>query len=221
MSAEPDPRRACPIETRIGRSRRRRAYLFIDGQMWAIIEGAGKRWCVEDSQSLCLEHIENACDDLKTMDQAIALAEAMIRDGRMPTPEEAKRLWDERKAEEESKREAWTHPERLYEPLADTLELWAGTDLARSNSYCQLRDQLIALVTGAVGHFENERGYALMRLVSLDDNRDPWSGRRIDKSFADELAQRQRERLAYADEHLARAQQILETHMIANERQQR
>jgi hypothetical protein len=123
-----DPRRAREVIVRTrGVADKRHADLYIDGQKWAIVAWGGpRRWCIEDSRLLCLDHIEDAPGDRSTLQKAVALAEAMIRDGRMPSPEEAKRLEEERKAQQAQKRAAWAHPERLYEPLADALELWGG-----------------------------------------------------------------------------------------------
>jgi hypothetical protein len=48
-----------------------------------------KRWCIQDASGRCLAH----CDAIHGQDvdaqTAVKLAKAMIRDGRMPTPEEA------------------------------------------------------------------------------------------------------------------------------------
>lgn len=201
-----DPRRARDIVTRIrGAGRNRKAHLFIDGQRWAIIEWGGpQRWCIEDDQHLCLDHIENAPGDRTTLQQAIALAEAMIRDGRMPAPEEAKRLNDERLAQWELQNDVWKHPERLYEPLADVLELWGDKpDLVGSNSYAVLRHQLLSLADAAVAHFDHMRSSAERDLAIVE------SGRR---SVWHQSADAYREKLAYAQEHLTRAREILRTH---------
>src|SRR5262249_39045211 len=132
------------------------------------------------------------------MKAAIALAEAMIRDGRMPSPEEAKRLTDEREQKQRAAHEAWDHPERLYEPLADALEMWAEReDISRSNSYKRPQDELVAIAIGAVEHFECIRDNALraLRLIELEaSRRSHWYGD----------ADATRAQLAYAEEHLVR-----------------
>jgi hypothetical protein len=67
-------------------------------QVWAAVEWSeGKRrWCIEDAAGRCLAHIEHQHGQHKDHIAAIALAKAMIRDGRMPTPEEAEQAWRER-----------------------------------------------------------------------------------------------------------------------------
>ena len=67
--------------------------LTIGGEHWASVEWSEKRqrWCVEDSQGQCLKHtasIRGAAGRGK--EEAVALAEAMVRDSRMPTPEQAR-----------------------------------------------------------------------------------------------------------------------------------
>lgn len=141
-----------------------------------------------------------------TLKQAIALAEAMIRDGRMPSPEEAKRQAEERREKQHQQHDAWEHPERLYEPLADTLELWTDRDpdFTRSNSYRRLCDELVAIADGAIGHFERVRDSALRALHHIEaEGRSRWYG---------DDAEGARAQLAYAEEHLDRARQIIRTH---------
>jgi hypothetical protein len=205
--AAADPRRARPITVRVrGVANKREATLWIDGQRWAVVEWGGPgRWCIEDDQSRCLEHVEDLRGEAATLKAAIALAETMIRDGTMPSPEEAKRLAEKRETKRSQDQDAWDHPERLYEPLADALEMWRDReDLARSNSYRRLQDELIALATGAVDHFEQVRGSALRALRHIELN-DRWSHWYRDDTAA-------REQLAYAEEHLERARQIIRTH---------
>jgi hypothetical protein len=203
-----DPRRAHVITTRIrGVADKRRAYLTIDGVRWALVEWGGPgRWCIEDDQGRCLTHAEDTRGTAPTLADAIALAAAMIRDGRMPSPEEAKQLAKERGEKQDQQRDAWQHPERLYEPLADALELWGARDpdFTRSNSYQRLRDELIAIAVGAVGHFEQVRDSALRALHHIEARtRDHWYG---------EDAEGARAQIADAEEHLERARQIICAH---------
>jgi hypothetical protein len=74
--------------------------LSIAGEHWAAVEWSASRqtWCVEDSSGHCLAHCEHIHGDHIDRPSAIALAKAMIRDGRMPTPEEAERQLQERQA---------------------------------------------------------------------------------------------------------------------------
>jgi hypothetical protein len=88
-----DPRRQEPISIKwlnrglIGR-------LLVGGEFWGAVEWSPKRnaWCVEDACGRCLTHQASICGQAEARDAAVKLARTMIRDGRMPSPEEAKRL---------------------------------------------------------------------------------------------------------------------------------
>jgi hypothetical protein len=71
----------------------------LDGEHWASVEWSEKRqaWCIEDCEGRCLAHVDSIRATAESRWQAEALAEAMIRDGRMPTPEQAKAEADERR----------------------------------------------------------------------------------------------------------------------------
>jgi hypothetical protein len=98
-----DPRREKPISIRwdgmIGQ-------LTIDGESWGAIEWSPKRggFCIEDAEGRCLRHKASIRGQAVAKADAIALARAMIRDGRMPSPEEAKRQYDERRQRERKRR---------------------------------------------------------------------------------------------------------------------
>jgi hypothetical protein len=84
-----DPRRHGVVEVR-----RETAGLYrltINGQLWASVEWSGRRrrWCIEDGVNRCLTHVEHIHGEDPDPQAAIRLAKKMIRDGRMPTPEEA------------------------------------------------------------------------------------------------------------------------------------
>jgi hypothetical protein len=83
-------------------------HLTIDGQMWSEVEWSRsrQRWCVQDAAGQCLTHVEHIIGQDRDVQTAIRLAKRMIVDGRMPTPEEARR---QLKLEQERK--------RLGEPL--------------------------------------------------------------------------------------------------------
>jgi hypothetical protein len=125
----------------------------------------------------------------------------------MPSPEEAERLAEDRREKQYQQRDAWEHPERLYEPLADALELWTDRDpdFTRSNSYQRLRDELIAIAEGAIGHFEQVRDSALRALHQIESE-----GRRYHWYGKD--AEGARAQITYAEEHLERARQIIRAH---------
>jgi hypothetical protein len=57
-------------------------------------------WCIEDSEGRCLSYRGHVNGRTAAKDEAIALAFAMIRDGRMPNPERAKQTRAERLAQE-------------------------------------------------------------------------------------------------------------------------
>jgi len=79
----------------------------LDGAVFARVEWSEKRklWCIEDSQGACLRHVESIHGPAASKDEAVALAEAMVRDGRMPSPAEAKAAAMERRTEAEKLRD--------------------------------------------------------------------------------------------------------------------
>jgi hypothetical protein len=87
-----DPRRQRPIEVR---SDRIAEQLVIDGQLWAAVEWSKKRrvFCIEDAAGRCLTHHASIQGQHTDKHEAVALAKAMIRDGRMPTPEDAENAY--------------------------------------------------------------------------------------------------------------------------------
>ena len=177
-----DPRRLKPIEIQwfglIGR-------LLIDGESWGAVEWSDKRqaFCIEDAEGRCLSHHSHIHGADKDKAGAVALAEAMIRDGRMPTPEEARKARTERlkrdrerrakqpseikrreaRAEHDRLRRAYfeadweerkaERDEPLYEVLADALDL-TDPELWKSNSFARLRDRLIINVRAAITELE-------------------------------------------------------------------
>jgi hypothetical protein len=87
----PDRRRYGIIETRFRQAGKLAMYnLTINDKLWACVEWSAsrKRWCIQDASGRCLAH----CDAIHGQDidaqTAVRLAKAMIRDGRMPTPED-------------------------------------------------------------------------------------------------------------------------------------
>jgi hypothetical protein len=90
-----DPRRQLPIVVR--RENEHLYRLTVASMLWASVEWSGSRgaWCVEDSRNRCLAHVEGILGDRGSLNAAIRLAKEMIRDGRMPTPEEVKRQLEE------------------------------------------------------------------------------------------------------------------------------
>jgi hypothetical protein len=177
-----DPRRQRPIKVEwlseeIGR-------LSIGGIHWGAVEWSEKRqaWCIEDAEGRCLSHHSHVHGQAASKDAAVTLAREMIRDGRMPTPEEAKRRRkerlegqrkananqpsrqrrrEERKAEDElmgtmfdAKRRDEREPP-FYELFADAFDL-EDPDLWKSNAFAMLRPRLIVSVEAAVARLEYE-----------------------------------------------------------------
>ena len=94
-----DRRRFGVIETRYRQHGKIAMYdLTINGRLWACVEWSASRrgWCIQDASGRCLSH----CDAVHGQDvdaaTAVKLAKAMIRDGRMPNPEDAQQQLDER-----------------------------------------------------------------------------------------------------------------------------
>jgi hypothetical protein len=179
-----DPRRQKPVTiTWDGMT----GELTIDGESWGAIEWSPKReaWCIEDAEGECLRHKASIHGQAAAKDDAIALAQAMIRDGRMPSPEEAKRQHNERKQRERERRakqpseirrreerderdrlwgaEATAECEErdaedetpLYELVIDTLDL-TNQELWKSNSFAVLRARLITTTRAAIARLEYE-----------------------------------------------------------------
>lgn len=94
-----DRRRFGVIETRYRQHGKIAMYdLTINGRLWACVEWSAscRGWCIQDASGRCLSH----CDAVHGQDvdaaTAVKLAKAMIRDGRMPNPEDAQQQLDER-----------------------------------------------------------------------------------------------------------------------------
>jgi len=70
---------------------------------WGAVEWSPtrRRWCIEDAAGACLAHCEHIHGEHVDQQTAVALAKRMILDGRMPTPEEARRQLQERQAAQE------------------------------------------------------------------------------------------------------------------------
>jgi hypothetical protein len=80
------------IETRFRQHGRIATYnLTINGKLWACVEWSPSRqaWCVQDASGRCLAHCDAIHGEHIDGPTALQIAKAMIRDGRMPTPEEA------------------------------------------------------------------------------------------------------------------------------------
>jgi LmbE family N-acetylglucosaminyl deacetylase len=83
-------------------------HICIDDQLWSEVEWSPsrERWCVQDAEGRCLAHVDVFSQTIDTRlgkDDAITLAKEMIRDGRMPTPEEACASYQARELEDATK----------------------------------------------------------------------------------------------------------------------
>jgi hypothetical protein len=104
-----DPRRWGVIETRFRPGPPAIYQLTIAGELWAAVEWSATRgaWCIEDAAGHCLAHCEHIHGQDIDRPTALALAKAMIRDGRVPTPEEARRQLQERQPREQEQLVPW------------------------------------------------------------------------------------------------------------------
>jgi hypothetical protein len=165
--------------------------VMLDGKHWASVEWSEKRqqWCVEDVEGQCLRHTTSIHGQAASKEDAVSLAEAMIRDGRMPSPAEARAQANERRRIErekrakqpsEQKRQAQRHAtdeafqrsmeaeseewgaQPFYEAFDDAFDL-ADPDLWKSNSFASLKPRLIVQVEAAITNLDHERIRAGMR----------------------------------------------------------
>jgi hypothetical protein len=183
-----DPRRSKPIKVTwneagcIGR-------IIIANEYWGAVEWSEKRqcWCIEDTQGRCLAHRASIHGTASSKAAAVALAEEMIRDGRMPTPEEAYDASIERRRLQREKRdrqpavkrrraeakERWEqllgamraqseadYREDEEKPLYEMLHEvfdFADPELWKSNTFAMLRPRLIIHLQAIIAHLEYEQ----------------------------------------------------------------
>ena len=159
-------------------------YLSVGGEFWAAVEWSEKRqaWCIEDAEGRCLRHVRHIQGGEASKEAAVKLAEAMIRDGRMPDPATARlNLHAERKADREkrerqpaqiakrererryseatSKRYEMEFEEEqappFYEVMADAFD-FTDADLWKSNSFATIRPRLLLNVRAAIAKLEGD-----------------------------------------------------------------
>jgi hypothetical protein len=173
----------------------------LDGEHWASVEWSEKRqaWCIEDVEGRCLTHtasIRGQIAGKAGKDEAVALAEAMIRDGRMPDPQTARaeaserrriargkrerqpaqiKRREERQAAEARQWEAWREEskaqwaEEAEPPLYETLANsfdLADPELWKSNSFASLKPRLIVHVRAAIATLRSEVAYESRRALA-------------------------------------------------------
>jgi hypothetical protein len=208
-----DPRRNRPLEVHwvgnIGR-------ISIDGEAWAAVEWSSKHecWCIEDAAGRCLRHTTHIRGQAESKKTAVELATAMIRDGRMPSPEEAQGLSmkpanvlarqkrkEQRQRTEELRQASWNAASRdageapLWECLAEAFD-FADPSLWRSNSFASLRPRLVIHLQRIVAGLEHELDYAAQR-------RKPWGGRIEPAAYSERRVARIMPELVKAREILA------------------
>jgi hypothetical protein len=109
-----DKRRYHPIE--LEQINEATFHLLIGGVMWSEVEWSSSKrvWCIQDAAGHCLLHCEHIVGQDIDQRTAIAIAKQMIRDGRMPSPEEALGTLQVSEADREASEEA----SELGEPMA-------------------------------------------------------------------------------------------------------
>jgi hypothetical protein len=178
-----DARRRAPVT--VEWKNEQTAHLKIGDALWSEVEWSEKRqaWCVQDAEGRCFKHIDRIHATTSDKAEAITLAEAMIRDGRMPTPEDAKAALGERlqrdrekrakQPAETERRERRAEEGRLldqslrlkfeeqglppyYELIADVFDL-ADPELWKRNSFARLREKLILSLKREIARIEAEQ----------------------------------------------------------------
>jgi hypothetical protein len=94
-----DRRRFGVVETQFRQHGKIAMYnLTINRELWACVEWSPSRkaWCVQDASGRCLAHCDAIHGENVDASTAVALAKRMIRDGRMPCPEDAQQQLEER-----------------------------------------------------------------------------------------------------------------------------
>ncbi len=167
----------------------------LDGVTFARVEWSEKRgqWCIEDAAGQCLRHTASIKGQAAAKEEAVALAIAMVRDGRMPDPDTAHaehraraKAAKEKKAKqpaEIAKRAAkkalddastkslhveWEAKEADKEagPLYEALASafdFADPALWQSNSFAMLRPRLVIHLRAVVAKLEQKLAYERRR----------------------------------------------------------
>ena len=186
-----DPRRQKPV-TLSWRSDEV-CQMYVDDELWGAVEWSEKRqaWCIEDAQGRCLSHKSHVHGSAVAKNEAVALAQAMIADGRMPTPEQAKQARKarlearharpaeitRRQQREEADRLLHVHTDAdfcereaapMWEVLDQALDL-TDPELWKSNSFAALRPRLIIHLEAVIAHLEYEQAHMRRRWGELGE----------------------------------------------------
>jgi hypothetical protein len=172
--------------------------LIVGGETWGAVEWSEKRgvWCIEDAEGRCLRHASSIHGKAAAKEEAIALAEQLVRDGTLPSPEEARRLRHEARKREREKRAKRPSEIRRKQERAERDRLWdehwqaeakernappffeifaeafdlADPELWRSNSFAMVRPRLLLEVKAAVAELQCR---ALEQHYRYPKHRDP------------------------------------------------
>jgi hypothetical protein len=110
--------------------------ISLDGVVFARVEWSEKRgqWCIEDAARQCLRHVGSIKGQAASKEEAVALAEAMVRDGTMPTPEQAhaehaerERIAGPKREEARERRKAQPAKIRKHEEKARREKEWSDS----------------------------------------------------------------------------------------------
>jgi hypothetical protein len=143
-----DPRRLGIIETRFRPGPPQVYQLTIAGQLWAAVEWSSTRraWCVEDAAGRRLAHCEHIHGQNIDRPTALALAKQMIRDGRMPTPEEA---------EGQLQEVLWS---QLFSPISDQIDdVFCMLQKTASEPAAPTYRRVIAAPDSGHGHLHHDK----------------------------------------------------------------
>jgi hypothetical protein len=189
-----DARRQGPINVKWDGMTGTIGRLYIDDEFWGAVEWSEKRkaWCIEDAEGRCLAHKESIHGKAPTKEEAVALAEQMIRDGRMPTPEDAEKAYKEVQAKKRKQREnqpsykrrlaekqesdrlyrihsdaEWREREQppFWEMMAEAFD-FADPEIWKSNSFAMMRQRLIISVKDTIAKLEYHHDVLLGRTKS-------------------------------------------------------
>jgi hypothetical protein len=201
-TAPADPRRQGRIRV-VFRGDGKVGMLQVAGEPWGAVEWSEKRgaWCIEDTEGRCLRHASSIHGQAAAKEEAVALAEQMVRDGTFPDPEEAvarrraaaqqererraRRPSEIRRANERAERDRLFREycdadseERMaapfYEIFAEAFDL-ADPSLWKSNSFAMVRPRLLIEVRAAIAKLE----YELLRLRTKHRRKSPKTEREL------------------------------------------
>lgn len=205
----------------------------VGGEYWGAVEWSEKRqaWCIEDAAGECLAHARSIHGQVASKDAAVVLAQEMIVDGRLPSPQRAlfirDRTLEERRQKRQqqpaeiAKREARERArdaqitammavaraesaDRQQQPIMEALAETFGfsdPELWKSNAWAMLRPRLIVHQRAVVANLEDE----LLRTIDR-------AGKQPFAMYADAAERRERRarRQQQGDKQIARLREKLD-----------